>query len=395
MDNLTVGADHASADAQLRKMSIAGQEFEIAGDVGYLAAMGDTFEPSVVGLLKLLTSRDAYCLDIGANIGLTACALSVLCPGGKIAAVEPVPRTFSFLQRNVANLASVKAFKHALGSTEGVIRMQGNPEFLAGSFVADEYDIRDGEHFSEAVPVKRLDTAFQSMGLSRLDFIKIDVEGFEIEVFEGGRQVVGDLKPLTFLEMNHWCLNVFRRMSIPEFRERLLKVFPYVFAIEGNTFLDYDQDANVHHINHSHIIGHRYNNLVAGFDRDEIIERLRLLKQTGAFEAPATADLVAAGRSQENKVAAPLQQDLDAAKEYERVKLELQASKEHIDRLVHERERLQNTVTSTQFEMDSLKVQMSKIRLSVEETEKYVEALKRSTSWKLTGPLRAIRKAFK
>lgn len=321
-------------------MNIAGQLFEIEGDAGYLAAMGDTFEPSVVDLLSKLTSADSRCLDIGANIGLTACALSVLCPEGKIAGIEPVPRTFSFLKRNARALPNVAVFKHALGSTEGVLRMQGNPNFLAGSFVADEYDIRDGGHFTEEVPVKTLDASFGSFGLDRMDFIKIDVEGFEIEVFEGGKQIIGDLKPITFLEMNHWCLNVFRRMSIPEFRERLLKVFPCVYAIEGGTFVDYADDAYVHHINHSHIIGHRYNNLVAGFDREEIVSRLSTLRETPQFEVPVP-----------------------------------QAT-------IPEPVRVDNTI--------ELREQIAALKAQAETDRATIAALRNSSSWKVTAPMRAI-----
>lgn len=255
-------------------MKIAGNEFEIDGDAGYLTAMGGDFEPSIVALYRALTKSDDRVLDVGANIGLTACVFSVLCPDGRVACVEPVPRTFGYLRKNSADLRNVKIFNHALGSTAGELRMQGHPDFLAGSFVADAYSIPGDSHFVESVPVKTLDSAFSSFGLDRLDFMKVDVEGFELEVFEGGREVLQEYKPLAFLEMNHWCLNVFRRTSIPEFRERLLKVFPCLYAIEGNTYIDFGNEGNAHRVYHDHLMHMKYCNIVAGFDCDEIIEKL-------------------------------------------------------------------------------------------------------------------------
>lgn len=78
--------------------------------------------------------------------------------------------------------------------------------------------------------------------------------------------------------MNHWCLNIYRQISIPEFRERLTKIFPYVYAIDGLDYLDYVDENNVHHINYHHVLGFKYMNLIAGFDREQILSRLSLLR---------------------------------------------------------------------------------------------------------------------
>jgi len=104
--------------------------------------------------------------------------------------------------------------------------------------------------------------------------MKIDVEGFELEVFAGAKEVLNTYKPIVFLEMNHWCLNIFRRISIPEFRERLTQIFPCVYAIDGLSYLDYVDERNVHYINYHHVLKFKFMNLIAGFDRENILSRL-------------------------------------------------------------------------------------------------------------------------
>lgn len=338
--NPTAGIGVAANPIIRKPMLIGDHSYSIAGDDGYLKAMGDVFEPSTIRTLRALCDDGAFALDVGANIGLTALSLSQYCT--KVAAVEPVPRTFDYLRRNVERITNISIFKHALGNSEGIVRMQGFNDFLAGSFIADTYEINNDSHFLEAVPIKRLDDCFPSFGLGRLDLVKVDVEGFELEVFEGGRQVIGDLKPMAFLEMNHWCLNVFRRISIPEFRERLLDVFPFVYAIDGDEILDYGDEANVHHINHSHVILHRFDNLVAGFDRDQIVSRLESLRHLDASEVTETAP-----------------------------------------------------VHTFESEIGRLNVEIGDLSARTAELLEIIEAYRRSTSWKITAPMRAIIGALK
>jgi FkbM family methyltransferase len=273
-----------------------------------------------VATLHALGENGDRALDIGANIGLTALALSQFCE--KVVAIEPVPRTFEYLQCNTRTIPSISVFQHALGNSTGMIPMQGHNNFLAGSFVADAYHV-ETDHFMEHVPIKRLDDCFSNFGLSVIDLMKIDVEGFELEVIEGGRQIINDLKPLVFLEMNHWCLNVFRRISIPEFRERLLAIFPCVYAVDGDDFLDYGDDANVHHINHSHVVHFKFCNLIAGFDRDEITERLMSKRSVNAErticapEAELSLDNLQDGQGEISQLKAKIQELQEMNQAYE------------------------------------------------------------------------------
>lgn len=152
--------------------------------------------------------------------------------------------------------------------------MQGSKGDASGAFIADQLHATPEGHFQINVPIRTLDEAFPSLGLDRVDFIKIDVEGFELDVFEGATETLQRFKPRVVLEMNHFCLNMFRRISLPEFRERLMSIFPVIYAVDGTNFVDMTDEAQAYAIGWAHIVQGRYANLVAGFDRDDLIARL-------------------------------------------------------------------------------------------------------------------------
>jgi hypothetical protein len=65
-----------------KSVKVLHKTFAIAGDDDYLREMGQEFEPDNVNLLALLCDNDSRVLDVGANIGMTALALSQICPRG-------------------------------------------------------------------------------------------------------------------------------------------------------------------------------------------------------------------------------------------------------------------------------------------------------------------------
>lgn len=258
-----------------RQIFIDSKKYILEGDTDYLGRMSDHFEPDMTAIFKNFCRKDSQVLDLGANLGLTTIALANICEKGKVIAVEPVPITFDFLKKNLlrSGLDNIKAYNFAVGNKEGTVLMQGNNSFLAGSFVADLYASEEHE-LSVNIPVKTLDKAFDSFQMDRVDFVKLDVEGYELFALEGAKEILNRFKPIVYLEMNHWCLNVLQRICLPEFRERLLTIFPYIYAIEGTSYLDFADKKNFHSIAHSHLIYFKYVNLIAGFDEDKILQNL-------------------------------------------------------------------------------------------------------------------------
>ncbi|HEY1611206.1 MAG TPA: FkbM family methyltransferase, partial [Paraburkholderia sp.] len=125
-----------------REVSIAGRRWKISGDDSYASNLGEAFEPHLVALIAWLCDEGSHALDVGANIGCTALALSqIVGDAGKVAAVEPVPRTFAHLSRNLRDVPNVTLHNFAFGKTPGTVPMQGSDDNLSGAFIADQFTI--------------------------------------------------------------------------------------------------------------------------------------------------------------------------------------------------------------------------------------------------------------
>jgi FkbM family methyltransferase len=142
--------------------------------------------------------------DIGANVGYFSLRwASRLAHGGIIHAFEPVPATFSRLSRNIAinHLeAIVQPNNIGLGQTPSTLSLFV-PDFT-GCGAASMMNLHPDETSREVeVNVDTLDRYFAASGLNRLDLIKIDVEGAELLVLQGGRDTIAAHRPLLFMEL--------------------------------------------------------------------------------------------------------------------------------------------------------------------------------------------------
>lgn len=257
-------------------------KYNFDGDKKYLSGAPEDFDAITLAIFQNFCKTNSYVLDLGANIGFTAIALADICTDGKIAAIEPLEPTFNFLKQNISrtNKKNISLHQFAVGNKNAEITMQATQDFLAGAFISDQYQA-DDKHFTYHVKVNLLDEVFEDFNFNKLDFIKMDLEGYEVHALEGGLKTLKKFKPTVLLEMNHWCLNVFHRISLPEFQERLRNIFPYIYAIEYPNFLDFTCRNNFYHIAHEHLTTtSKYFNLIAGFNQLEIVNALSKTMET-------------------------------------------------------------------------------------------------------------------
>jgi FkbM family methyltransferase len=252
-------------------VKIGDEYYNMISDDDYLDYVSNDFEPEMVALFKILAVNSKNLLDIGANIGCTALLFSKLAEN--VWAFEPSPSTFSLLEENInrSGLSNIHPQNIGLGAQQCESTITFAPSNRSGGFISDQTQASKG-HATETVVIDKLDEFVCSQGVKDIDFIKIDVEGFEGQVIRGGEASILKNKPLVVLELNHWCLNAFQRTSIPDFFDHLRSVFPILLAVDGMNYLDIHDESDNYNIMYHHIIHMRFPNIIAAFNEEQLGE---------------------------------------------------------------------------------------------------------------------------
>ncbi len=258
----------ASNDACERSVltCIGARQYRMTSDDKYLDQIKGVFERDIVALFTSLLRRGDHVLDVGANIGCTSLLFSQ--QAQKVFSFEPSPTTFRLLQRNLdaAGVANVVAANVGLGKGEGSFELTFASDNRSGGFVSNLTTASSG-HRVEAIRIVAGDAWLRDERIGQVDFIKIDVEGFERHVIEGLEQTIARCRPVVVLELNHWCLNAFQRTSVPDFLDYLRGVFPLLYAVDGADMRDLHNTDDAYHVMYHHIVNNfRYPNLVGAFD---------------------------------------------------------------------------------------------------------------------------------
>lgn len=210
----------------------------LGNDQSLCLYVSGSFEPNEFAFIDRVLQPGMVMVDVGANDGLyTVFAARRVGPSGRVLAVEPSSRERANLQRNVERngLTNVVVRPSALGAAAGQASLKiahglhaGHNTF--GTFAYDDVLAVD----SELVTVETLDDVIRDCALPRIDFVKIDVEGAEVGVLKGARQVLMSSRPLLLLEANEPALQA-QDTSVAELLALLRSEFHYdilVFSAE-------------------------------------------------------------------------------------------------------------------------------------------------------------------
>lgn len=174
--------------------------------LGWNVVMFGTYEPELRGILRTVLSEGGVAIDVGANVGWhTLLMASRVGKAGSVLAVEPNPSVRRRLEAHVElnRLPQVTVVPCALSDRQGTTRFWGPP--------AESPSAGDGHLIAEAegdrqnvleVEVRRLDTVVAEAAVSRVDLIKIDVEGFEWPALQGGEETIARFRPHIVFEFN-------------------------------------------------------------------------------------------------------------------------------------------------------------------------------------------------
>ncbi len=159
------------------------------------------YESSEIRMMHRFLKVDSILLDIGANIGWCSLNLSRAVPKGRILAFEPIPKTYDYLKRNIEinGVKNIEKYNFGFSEKKGNYILYYNPKLSVATSLQRLYDDK------EVVPIKcklkKLDDFAKEKGLSKIDFIKCDIEGAEILAIKGGLETIEKTHPVIFLEM--------------------------------------------------------------------------------------------------------------------------------------------------------------------------------------------------
>ncbi|MBL8548680.1 MAG: FkbM family methyltransferase [Hyphomonadaceae bacterium] len=155
--------------------------------------------------LKPLIPDDGVIVDVGAHAGQFTKLFAGMAPRGRVVALEPSAYARSIL----AQVVAVHGLKRATIVAAGLSDAPG--ELTLSTPVKGHGGLRFGlAHFgapqageaTQTTPIKTLDALVDELGLTRLDFIKADIEGWEIRMLRGARHAIQRFKPAIALELD-------------------------------------------------------------------------------------------------------------------------------------------------------------------------------------------------
>ncbi len=142
--------------------------------------------------------KDSVIIDAGANIGLFSIFCSRLAPESKIYSFEPTPSTFKVLKRNCEPYKNIIPFQNGLGDEEATKNILES-DCDGANNIEDSGRIVDFNGAKSKVHIRTID----SYEFPKIDFIKMDVEGYERQVLKGAKETIKKYSPVISVSAYH------------------------------------------------------------------------------------------------------------------------------------------------------------------------------------------------
>jgi FkbM family methyltransferase len=212
------------------------------------------FIDDLTAFLKLTIQDGWRCIDVGANIGLTSIFMTKCAPNVEVIAFEPAPKCIPFLTQNVwANgEGMIKVAPVGLGGKSGLVPFVELPNFSAGSHIGGNKASHPAAVKGKKVWIKidTLDNYCRTEKIERIDLIKIDAEGYEINVLTGARDTLRKFKPVVILEFNSWFMTQVQEIDPAAVLAELFAIFDSIGVIHaGNGSEEAIENSAAGHMN--------------------------------------------------------------------------------------------------------------------------------------------------
>ena len=202
------------------------------------------YEKELGDLLKKAIKPGDVFLDLGANIGYFSLLVAKNLPSVKVISFEPVLGLFEKMNDNISlnNIKNISTVSAAVGEISGEREL-----FVSAPDNLGMSSFHQPENYSgkkERVKVVNIDDWFKTSGLSKIDVIKLDIEGSEFDVLKGMKKVLQKQKPILIVEVNPVTLSMFNLKPSD--------ICDYLKQLNFEGFLIFE-NARLKHLNHAEI----------------------------------------------------------------------------------------------------------------------------------------------
>lgn len=194
----------------VKDIKLPNTQFQIVIDPSHNACVDETialqgqWERNITDRLTEFIKPNMTFFDIGANIGyFSLFVASLLKNTGKVHAFEPINKLAEQIKKSVAvnNFNNITIHQVGLGDTEMETSINIRDENMGGSSLFDYKDLNLVTISSiEKISIKTIDSLFTPQ--TKVDVIKIDVEGYELEALQGARKLLQAQHPVIFMEFS-------------------------------------------------------------------------------------------------------------------------------------------------------------------------------------------------
>ncbi|MEM4295345.1 MAG: FkbM family methyltransferase [Candidatus Anstonellales archaeon] len=144
-------------------------------------------------------------IDCGANIGIFSIFASYLNPKGKIYAIEPERNNFMVLKNMIGlfKASNVKAFNFAVGENNGSGYLYINKLNIGGHSLDVNFINKHSYNKRQKINVLKIDYFIKRHRIKSVDFIKMDIEGYEKQALKGAKETIRRFKLIIVMSAYH------------------------------------------------------------------------------------------------------------------------------------------------------------------------------------------------
>lgn len=181
--------------------------------------------------------------DVGANKGHWAQLASKFFPNAKIHCFEVVVETFYLLEKNIQNNPNIIANSYGLSNYSGNIKLRYYPD---DNGLSSAWDFQSLPHKMVESKVEPGDQYMLKKRINHIDYLKIDVEGGEMDVLEGFKEALKN-KKISVIQFEYGKINIVTKNLLYDFYDffgkhgyRVGKIYPRYVDFRTYRFDDED-----------------------------------------------------------------------------------------------------------------------------------------------------------